>query len=312
MSGCAEAARQRSCSSRSSKDGSAATPSSAAARGSFPSRRPSASRHPWSATSPTTTPRRWSRRCRFPPQARTCRRVASSSPTRSCASTTPAGWRRCSGATPRRCAICSTGRRRPLTPGRGAGGETTRSPARADYERNGGGGEGAHRRGRHLPGRPLPAGRAPDTGRRAPALPDAAARESLAVPVPARARRPRPDRLVPGDAGQARGDAGEPEPDRGHDGARAGRRRAAAGVGEGPRRARDARRPRPQRPLARLPGGQRARPAVHGGRALLARHPPRLRGGRRAPRRGSGRSTCCAPAFRRERSPAHRRCARCS
>ena len=33
----------------------------------------------------------------------------------------------------------------------------------------------------------------------------------------------------------------------------AGRRRAAARVGEGPRRAHDARRPRPKRPLARLP-----------------------------------------------------------
>ena len=45
------------------------------------------------------------------------------------------------------------------------------------------------------------------------------------------------------------------EPDRRHDRARRGRRRASALVREGPRRARDARRPRPQRPLARLRAG---------------------------------------------------------
>ena len=50
------------------------------------------------------------------------------------------------------------------------------------------------------------------------------------------------------------------QPDRRHDGPRRGRRRAAALVREGPRRARDARRPRPQRPLARLP--RRARVKV--------------------------------------------------
>ena len=63
--------------------------------------------------------------------------------------------------------------------------------------------------------------------------------------------------------------------------ARRGRRRAAARLREGPRRARDARRPRPQRPLARLPGRHRARRALPRAGALLARHAPRL-GGRRA------------------------------
>ena len=75
------------------------------------------------------------------------------------------------------------------------------------------------------------------------------------------------------------------------------RRRAAARLGEGPRRARDARRPRPQRPLARLPAGHRARRALPRGRALLARHAPRLGGRRRAARRRRRRSTCCARRF---------------
>ena len=57
-------------------------------------------------------------------------------------------------------------------------------------------------------------------------------------------------------------------------GRRAGRR--AAGLGEGPRRARDAGRPRPQRRRPRLRAGQRAGDAVDGGRALLARHAHRL------------------------------------
>ena len=60
------------------------------------------------------------------------------------------------------------------------------------------------------------------------------------------------------------------------------RRRAAALVREGPRRARDARRPRPQRPLARLPAGNGARGALPRAGALLARHAPRLGGRRRA------------------------------
>ena len=84
------------------------------------------------------------------------------------------------------------------------------------------------------------------------ALPGAAARQPLAVPLPARARRARADRLVAGDARQVRGRPREPEPDRRHDRARRGRRRAAARLREGPGRARDARRPRPQRLLPRL------------------------------------------------------------
>ena len=53
-------------------------------------------------------------------------------------------------------------------------------------------------------------------------------------------------------------------------------------VREGPRRARDARRPRAQRPLARVPRRHSAGCALDGDRALLARLAPRVRGRRRA------------------------------
>ena len=75
------------------------------------------------------------------------------------------------------------------------------------------------------------------------------------------------------------------EPDRRDDRGRRGRRRALARVREGPGRARHARRPGPERPLARLPRGHRARRALPRARALLARDAPRLGGLRRAPRR---------------------------
>ena len=64
--------------------------------------------------------------------------------------------------------------------------------------------------------------------------------------------RPRARRQLARDGRQVRGQARGGQPDRGHDRAGRGRRGGAALVREGPRRARDARRPRPQRPLARL------------------------------------------------------------
>ena len=115
------------------------------------------------------------------------------------------------------------------------------------------------------------------------ALPCAPPRQPLAVPLPARARGARADRLLARDAGQVRGRDGEPEPDRRYDRAGRGRRRAAAHLREGPRRARDARRPRPQRSLASVRGRQRPGGALPRAGALLARHAPRLRGHRRAP-----------------------------
>ena len=64
------------------------------------------------------------------------------------------------------------------------------------------------------------------------------------------------------------------------DRARPGRRRAPARLGEGPRRARHARRPRAQRPVTGLcPRYGRGR-ALLRGRAVLPRDAPRLAGGR--------------------------------
>ncbi len=80
----------------------------------------------------------------------------------------------------------------------------------------------------------------------------------------ARARRPGPDRLIAGDAGQARRPPRQPEPDRRDHAARARRCGAPARIGEGQGGARDARRPRAQRPLARLPPRHRSRRALHG------------------------------------------------
>ena len=117
---------------------------------------------------------------------------------------------------------------------------------------------------------------------RARALPLAAPREPVAVPLPARARRARARRLLAGDARQGRGPGRVAEPDRRDDAAGRRRRGTAALVGEGPRRARDARRPRPQRPLAGLPARDGARRAVPRAGALLARDAPRLGGRRRA------------------------------
>ena len=82
-------------------------------------------------------------------------------------------------------------------------------------------GEGAHPRGRRLPDRALAARRAADLGERARALPLAAAGQPVALPVPARARRPGARRLLARDAGQGRGPPRLAEPDRRHDPARA-------------------------------------------------------------------------------------------
>ena len=153
---------------------------------------------------------------------------------------------------------------------------------------------GAHPRGRRLPGRDRPARDAPDLGVGRRALPGAAPRQPVAVPLPAGARHGwKRLRRLPARAGgqlardgrQVRRPPRRAEPDRGDDRSRRRRCRDAALVGEGPRRAHDARRPRPQRPLARLRAGVGAGRAVHGARALLARDAPRLGGRRRAARR---------------------------
>ncbi len=122
--------------------------------------------------------------------------------------------------------------------------------------------KGAHPRRRRLPDRALPACRKANLRERCRALPLAAARQPLSLSLPPRARRPLACRLVPRDARQGRGAAGEPEPDCRHDCTRRRRRRALARLREGPRRARDARRSGAQRPLAGVHAGVCTRRAL--------------------------------------------------
>ena len=200
---------------------------------------------------------------------------------------------------------------RPSRASRPRAGSTRRLPSRHQYERARREGEGAHPRGRRLPGRALATGRAPDLGERAGALPLAAAGQPVAVPLPARARRPGARRVVARDARQGRGPPRLAEPDRRDDPPGRRRRRAAALLGEGPRRARDARRPRPQRPLARLPPGNGARGALpRAGRFSHVTHLVSEVVGELEPEVST--STCCARASRPGRSRARRRCGRCS
>ncbi len=112
--------------------------------------------------------------------------------------------------------------------------------------------QAAHRRGRRLPVRSVSARRAPDLGDTARSLPSAASREPVALPLSARARRRLAHRLVARTARGLRKRDGELLPDRRHDRTDRGRRRAPALLREGQGRARHARRPRAQRPLARL------------------------------------------------------------
>ena len=245
-----------SCSSRSSAAGSAGARGWAPARGSSRSTRPRSSSCPSSATSrydqvaklePTVplprgrprVPREPLRRRRDARALRPRRRHGRGARRRRRGDRRPAR-----GRDP-----VATARRR------GASEPIRRFPDRERYEEMVAIGQGAHRRRRRLPVRPVPARRATDLGHAARRLPRASPREPVAVPLPPRPRRARARRLVARAPRRVRGRPGEPLPDRRDDRADRGRRRAAALVGEGPRRARDARRPRAQRPLARLPRG---------------------------------------------------------
>ena len=174
-------------------------------------RRTDRTRHPSSATSPTTTSRDSSRPCRSRRTGRPIRRAVSSSPTRSSASTMPQALPRSSAATPTSCAHDSTHPRHRFrwargTPGRHGVTRTVRTTSVPSE------GEGAHPRRGRLPDRPLPARGAPHLRERDRALPDATPRQSLAVSLPARARRPGPDRLIAGDDRQGRGPAASLNP----------------------------------------------------------------------------------------------------
>ena len=73
-------------------------------------------------------------------------------------------------------------------------------PRRGEHERRVERGEGAHPRGRRVPGRALAARRAADVRVGARALPRAAPRQPVALSLPARARRARARRLLARDA----------------------------------------------------------------------------------------------------------------
>ena len=147
--------------------------------------------------------------------------------TPSSASTTAAARPRCSRATPRR----SRGRlggglvlqqhklaRAPDQAGRAAAlRHESRVPCRPSTRTASGGCKELHPRRRRLPDRALAAGGAADGRVGARPLPRAPARQPVAVPLPARARRPRARRLLARDARQVRGRPREPQPDRRHD-----------------------------------------------------------------------------------------------
>ncbi len=134
---------------------------------------------------------------------------------------------------------------------------THRLPDRADIRTRGRALPGAHPPGRRVPDRALPARRATNECRRGRAVPGAAPRQPVALSLPARAQRCRARRLVARDAREARGGARIGQSDRGLDEPRRRRRGAPPHLREGPRGAHHARRPRTQRPLARLPAGDR-------------------------------------------------------
>ena len=159
--------------------------------------------------------------------------------------------------------------------------ELRRSPTQARYEEMVRRCKDVHRGGRRVPGRAVAARRA-----QTPAAPLDLYRALRRVnPSPylflleldeLALVGSSPERLVACESGHA-----TRQPDRRHDGAERGRRREAARVREGSRRARDARRSRAQRPLPSLSRRNGARRPLDGGRAVLARLAPRLRGGRR-------------------------------
>ena len=158
---------------------------------------------------PRLRPRRDARADRPAPDARaaTFPRAASSSPTRSSASTTRSGIAEVLAGDPDECRDAA--RERPQPPIAAGAGAPRLDPAAARQARLRAracvAAKEHIRAGRRLPDRPLAARRAADVGERARALPRAAARQPLAVPLPARARRARAGRLLARDAGQGRG-----------------------------------------------------------------------------------------------------------
>ncbi len=209
----------RSCSSPSTRAGSGATASWAAGGASSRSRRRSSSASRSSATSATTSSRSSSRPCRFQRRpglpGEPVRRAELARPLRPCP-------RRRGGARGRSGGAARAARRA------GAGGAARRTaprgplrrfPDQAEHERRSAG-EGAHQGRRRVPDRRRPARRSPHLGFGVRALPGAAPRQPVAVPLPSRAPRHGARRLLARDGRQVRGPARDAEPDRGDDQAR--------------------------------------------------------------------------------------------
>ena len=169
---------------------------------------------PSSATSATTTRRRWnprsSSRTAARPAGKPVRRRRHADPVR------PRAW---PGGGParqpgrHRGAAPSAVRRRAAAAGRRA--NTFPRPVRV--RETGRAGEAPHPRGRRIPDRPLPARRAADAGLCRRPLPVTPTRQSVALPLPAGAGRARTRRILAGDAGQGRQRDRRAESDRRHD-----------------------------------------------------------------------------------------------
>ena len=176
--------------------------------------------------------------------------------------------------------------------------------------------QGAHRRRRHLPGRARPALRPAARRRPVRRVPGAAPGQPEPVhvlPAPPRADDRRVVARADGAAARRHRDLAA---DRRHPQARRDRRarpphgRRADRAPEGARRARDARRPRPQRRRPRRRVRHRARRRADDAGALQPRDAPDVAGLGRAARRASARSTCCGRRCRPARSAGRRRCGR--
>ncbi len=207
---------------------------------------------------------------------------------------------------------CSRGRGQTLPPRRRPKGHTRRFPSRLDYERGVRSGDRAHPRRRRVPDRALAARGAADRGRRDRRLPDAASDQPVAVQLPARARRPLARRLVARDARRS-STAGARASTR----SRAPCRRGPGDVekllaSEKDRAEHVMLVDLGRNDLSRVceAGSVKVERFLEAERFSHVTHLVSEVAGD-APRRRERRSTCSAPASRRERSPALPRCARC-
>ena len=219
-----------------------------------------------------------------------------------------------------RCAPCPRSRLRAARArGPRAGRRVTANRTRADFRDAVGGRQGAHRRGRRLPGRALPAVRLHPRGRRrsrCTARCACSTRARTCTSCASRAARcsaPRPRRSCASATGRAtmRPIAGS-RPARSRPRPRTSGSPPSCRGPEGARRARDARRPRPQRPRTGLRLRHRRGRGAHGRRALQPHHAPHEPGVGRPRRRRDADRRPSRDAAGGDAHRAPRRCARWS